>query len=223
MGTRGLRHYWNGVLHPHRVTSVLGRRCLQPCEQMNQQGADVKRTAQKRNESVSVKTRREGSQATHKPNKERRKGKDKQYRNTPLLLTDNPDNHDHAQRKIKQGVVMVTVKSISAKVPLMEMTFIFTTQKNKAQHRQPSAFINPWWKHITYVVLGNTLSHSHIQLSVENNKCLIMYFVVTFVLPDDIGYQITLHYNVKSRLNTKAFSNQSYICFILPCICMFIL
>lgn len=32
LGTRGLRHYGNSILHPHGVTGVLGRGCLQPCE-----------------------------------------------------------------------------------------------------------------------------------------------------------------------------------------------
>lgn len=34
LGTRGLRHYGNSVLHPHRVTGVLGRGRLQPCAQV---------------------------------------------------------------------------------------------------------------------------------------------------------------------------------------------
>lgn len=34
LGTRGLRHYGNSILHPHRVTGVLGRGRLQPCVQI---------------------------------------------------------------------------------------------------------------------------------------------------------------------------------------------
>ena len=34
LGTRGLRHYGNSILHPHRVTGMLGRGRLQPCAQI---------------------------------------------------------------------------------------------------------------------------------------------------------------------------------------------
>lgn len=34
LATRGLRHYGNSILHPHRVTGMLGRGRLQPCAQI---------------------------------------------------------------------------------------------------------------------------------------------------------------------------------------------
>ena len=83
--------------------------------------------------------------ATHQPNK----GKETHTQTdvsvsaappTPLLLLrDNPDNRHRARRKIKRGVVMVTVESISAKGAINGVDlYIYKAEKqNSLSHPPP--------------------------------------------------------------------------------------